>query len=246
VAAGTLAANANKTYLITSQRDLAATFGVPFFYNTTNGTPINGYELNEYGLLAAYSALGVTNRAYVQRVDINLTELTASLNRPVGEPADGTTWFDISESVWGIQEWNQTTGTFTVKTPIIITDPNEVVDADAEDYTPLSSVGSIGDYAVVVIGTIMFGYYKNSSNLWVAVGNDAWKTSWPTLTGTASPSSLTLSANLYINDTLVAVPSTNTLAKNSISLLYVTVSLKVTTPLNVASEPTPILCKYSV
>jgi hypothetical protein len=64
VAAGTLAANANKTYLITSQRDLAQTFGVPFFYNTTTGTPINGYELNEYGLLAAYSALGVTNRAY--------------------------------------------------------------------------------------------------------------------------------------------------------------------------------------
>ena len=80
VAAGTLAANANKTYLITSQRDLAATFGVPFFYNTTTGTPINGYELNEYGLLAAYSALGVTNRAYVQRVDIDLSELTASLS----------------------------------------------------------------------------------------------------------------------------------------------------------------------
>jgi hypothetical protein len=56
VAAGTLAANANKTYLITSQRDLSATFGVPFFYKTTAGTPINGYELNEYGLLAAYSA----------------------------------------------------------------------------------------------------------------------------------------------------------------------------------------------
>ena len=76
VAAGTTAANANKTYLITSQRDLTATFGVPFFYNTTNGTPINGYELNEYGLLAAYSSLGISNRAYVQRVDIDLTELT--------------------------------------------------------------------------------------------------------------------------------------------------------------------------
>ena len=59
VAAGTLKANANKVYLITSQRDLAATFGVPSFYKTTAGTPINGYELNEYGLLAAYSALGV-------------------------------------------------------------------------------------------------------------------------------------------------------------------------------------------
>ena len=31
VAAGTTAANANKPYLITSQRDLAATFGTPFF-----------------------------------------------------------------------------------------------------------------------------------------------------------------------------------------------------------------------
>jgi hypothetical protein len=212
VAAGTLAANANKTYLITSQRDLAATFGVPFFYNTTNGTPINGYELNEYGLLAAYSSLGVTNRAYVQRVDIDLTELTASLNRPVGEPANGTTWFDVSESVWGIQEWNQATGTFTVKTPIVITDPNEVVDAPADDYTPLSSIGSIGDYAVVVIDIIMFGYYKNSSNVWVAIGDDAWKVSWPTLTGTASPSSLTLGSDLFINDTLVAVPSPNTVA----------------------------------
>ena len=49
IAAGTLAANANKTYLITSQRDLANTYGVPFFYQTTTGTPINGYELNEYG-----------------------------------------------------------------------------------------------------------------------------------------------------------------------------------------------------
>ena len=31
VAAGTLAANANRIYLIDSQRDLANTFGVPFF-----------------------------------------------------------------------------------------------------------------------------------------------------------------------------------------------------------------------
>ena len=226
VAAGTLAANANKTYLITSQRDLASTFGVPFFYNTTNGTPINGYELNEYGLLAAYSSLGVTNRAYVQRVNIDLTELTASLNRPVGEPADGTTWLDVSESVWGIQEWSPTgnggAGAFIVKTPIVITDQNQVVDADAEDYTPLSTVGSIGDYAIVSIaandpfnaelGAVIIGYYKNSSNSWVQIGTDAWKDSWPTLTGTASPSSLIAGYNLYINGTLVAVPGTNTVA----------------------------------
>ena len=106
VAAGTLKANANKTYLITSQRDLTATFGVPFFYNTTTGTPINGYELNEYGLLAAYSSLGISNRAYVQRVDIDLTELTASLSRPTGTPNDGTYWLNTATTVWGIQQWN--------------------------------------------------------------------------------------------------------------------------------------------
>ena len=212
VAAGTTLANANKTYLITSQRDLVATFGVPFFYSTTTGTPINGYELNEYGLLAAYSALGVTNRAYIQRCDIDLTELTASLTRPVGEPADGTYWLDTSTSVWGIQEWNETTNVFTVKTPIQIISEDDVVDAAAGDYEPLPSIGSIGDYAVVAFAQFMPGYYKNSENLWVLVGTDEWKASWPTVAGTASPSTLTVGANMFINDTLVTVGATNTVA----------------------------------
>ena len=207
VAAGTVAANANRTYLITSQRDLVATFGVPFFYSTTSGTPINGYELNEYGLLAAYSALGVTNRAYVQRVDVDLTELTASLSRPRGEAANGTYWLDTSTTTWGIQEWNVTTGAFTAKAPIQITDSAQVTNAAGGNYTPLSTVGSIGDYAVVTIDLLNSAWYKNNSNVWVKLGSDAWKRSWPTIVGAASPSSLTNGANLYINDTLVTVGS---------------------------------------
>ena len=203
VAAGTLAANANKTYLITSQRDLAATFGVPFFYNTTTGTPINGYELNEYGLLAAYSALGVSNRCYVQRADIDLTELTASLSRPVGAPADGTYWLDASTSLWGIQEWNQTTNTFTVKTPLVLTSSTQVDGSDV----PLPSVGSIGDYAIVATTTELTGYYKNIDNDWVLVGSNEWKQSWPTVQGSNAPASLTGNANLLINDTLFTVPA---------------------------------------
>lgn len=214
VAAGTTAANANKTYLITSQRDLAATFGVPFFYNTTAGTPINGYELNEYGLLAAYSALGVTNRAYVQRVDINLTELTASLSRPTGSPNDGTYWLDTSTSIWGIFEWDQTAATFTNKVPIAITDTADVVDYAGGDYTPLQTIGSIGDYAVSAVSLNNQNYYKNSNNDWVQVGTDAWKTSWPTLQGTNSVAGngLTVGANMYINGTLATVSATNTVA----------------------------------
>jgi len=212
VAPGTLKANANKTYLITSQRDLAATFGVPFFYQTTAGTPINGYELNEYGLLAAYSTLGVTNRAYVQRVDIDLAELTASLTRPLGNPTNNEFWLDTSNSVWGIQEWNATTNAFTVKTPTVITDDTDVVNAGSGDYTPLQSIGSIGDYAVVANSIKIPVYYKNTSNEWVQLGTDAWKSSWATVTGTGTPTSLTLTQDLYINDVLVAVGYNSTAA----------------------------------
>lgn len=209
VAPGTLAANANETYLITSQRDLLATFGSPFFYNTTTGTPINGYELNEYGLLAAYSALGVTNRAYVQRVNVDLSELTASLSRPVGQPADGTYWLDINESVWGILEWNQSTSTFTAKTPLIITEASQVTNAALDTvagFTPLSSVGNIGDYAVVTLSVKNYGYYKNRLNTWVWLGSDDWKNSVPAVTGTATPTSLTAGAIINLNDSPVAVP----------------------------------------
>ena len=206
VAAGTTAANANKTYLITSQRDLAATFGVPFFYNTTTGTPINGYELNEYGLLAAYSSLGVTNRAYVQRVDIDLTELSASLSRPTGNPNNGTYWLDTSTTTWGVFQWNQTTSTFDNPTVIAITDSAELVDYAGGDYTPLTTIGSIGDYAVSTVALTMPMYYKNADNDWVFVGSDDWKLSWPTIQGSVSNPALTYGDNMYINGNLVTVP----------------------------------------
>lgn len=248
VAAGTTAANANKTYLITSQRDLAATFGVPFFYNTTTGTPINGYELNEYGLLAAYSALGVTNRAYIQRADVDLTELTASLSRPTGAPNSGSYWVDTTTSTWGIVEWNQTTSAFTNKVPLVVTDTAEVVSGDGTDLvadnTPLETIGSIGDYAITLIGTNVFGYYKNSSNLWVQVGSDDWKTSWPTVVGVNAPTVLTASNNMFINGNLVTVPDSpsNTLsglsdAINSASITGVSASV-ISGQLNIFADST--------
>ena len=233
VAAGTLAANANKTYLITSQRDLAATFGVPFFYNTTTGTPINGYELNEYGLLAAYSALGVTNRAYVQRADVDLTELTASLTRPTGNAANGTYWLDTSVSTWGIFEWNATTATFDLQTPTVITDVNDVVGGNGTnliaDNTPKTTIGAIGDYAVTAIGANIFEYYKKSNNTWVQLGSNDWKTAWPTVEGTnAVTTTLTPGTNFIINGLYtVTVGATNTVAGlaaviNSLSITGVT------------------------
>jgi hypothetical protein len=221
VAAGTLALNANRLYLITSQRDLSATFGNPFFYKTTAGTPINGYELNEYGLLAAFSALGVTNRAYVQRVDIDLTELTATLVRPTGDPDNGTYWLNTAATQWGIFEWNQTTGAFSNVVPSVITSTTEL-----SNGVPLQDYGAIGDYAVVATNTANPVYYKNGAvaaasgnsttlsslfNTWVLVGSDDWKLSWPAIQGAnAVTTTLTAGHTIVINGTSVAVPaSTN-------------------------------------
>ena len=71
-AQGTTAANAGKIWVITSQRDLTDTFGTPYFETDAEGNPVHGGEMNEYGLQAAYSALGVSSRAYVVRADVNL------------------------------------------------------------------------------------------------------------------------------------------------------------------------------
>jgi len=209
VAPGTLAANAGKVFLITSQRDLAATFGNPFFYKTSNGTPINGYELNEYGLLAAHSVLGISNRAYIQRANVDLSALTASLVRPTGAPDNGTYWLDTSVTSWGINQWNQTTGAFTVQTPIVITDTTQL-----DAGIPAASIGSIGSYAVVATNTANPVYYKNLDNDWVLVGSDDWKLSWPTIQGTESVTGavLTVGNVIIINGVSVAVPGAATLA----------------------------------
>jgi hypothetical protein len=223
VAAGTLAVNANQVRLMTSQRDLLATYGNPFFYKTTAGTPINGYELNEYGLLAAYSALGVSNRCYIQRADIDLAELTATLVRPTGSPDDGTYWLDTANTIWGIFQWNQAgSGSFTNKVPLVITD---VADLELFSTVPLQSIGSIGDYAVVAVDPGIDGlltYYKRGGptsletsssdlsdlyNTWVLLGSPEWQTAWPAVQGPLAPSSLQAGDAIGINGVTVTVPA---------------------------------------
>jgi len=219
-AAGTVASAVGNTYLISSQRELVNTFGNPFFYKTAGGTPIHGYELNEYGLQTAYSVLGVSNRAYVQRADIDLAELTPTTVRPEGNPTAGTYWLDTSETTWGIFEWNQTTEAFTNKVPTVITTVTDLTGGVASG-APKSSIGSIGDYAVVAINANNPIYYKNRNNVWVLVGDNSdtsttpdldWYDSWPLKTS-ASSSTLTIASGqtLQINGTTTAATGGTTI-----------------------------------
>jgi hypothetical protein len=202
IAPATTAANANKLYQVTSQRDLVSLYGNPFFYTTTNGTPIQGYELNEYGLLAAYSLLGLTNRCYVLRCDINLASLVGQTSRPTGAPEDGAYWLDSTTSTWGIYAFNQTTGQFTLQTPIVITDT-----ASLSSGVPLDSIGSIGNYAINAIQSTTSPtdssgktfFYKTTDNTWVGLGGGAWRSDIPTVQGSTSNPTIVTSSTFTIN-----------------------------------------------
>ena len=199
IAQGTLKSNAGLAYLITSQRDLSETFGIPIFKTDANNNPVHAGEQNEYGLQAAYSYLGVSNRAYVVRADVDLGALDPQALAPQADPEGGTYWFDVIKSSWGIFEWNGDAKgvgrgqTFTKKLPTIITDDLKI---NSSTGAPLDSVGTVGDYAVISKMNLATSYsgadtlwYRNSST-WVKVGSEDWRLSWPAVISTKQNISL--------------------------------------------------------
>jgi len=211
-ARGTTKANAGVPFLITSQRDLSDTFGDPVFQTDASNNPVNGGELNEYGLQAAYSYLGVSNRAFVVRADVDLNELSPSASAPAANPANGTWWFDTALTKYGIFEWNGNAITdtggqsFTNKVPLVITNNTNLVGGSNTGF-PKGSVGAVGDYAVVTTTTQNKVYYKNSSGSWVKVGTADWVKSWPTVVGTATGAH-TSGESIVINGTTVTSNNT--------------------------------------
>ena len=197
-APGTLKANAGKIYLLTSQKDLADTFGTPVFKTDGNNNPIHAGEQNEYGLQAAYSYLGVSNRAYVVRADIDLSQLDAKSSAPAGAPEDGQYWFDTANTKFGLFQWNSAEATtasgqtFSNVIPLVITDSAKI---NTGTGAPKDSVGAVGDYAIVYVSSVYTLYFKKAktdtpAGTWVEVGSDAWAASWPTAQGTVPNPSL--------------------------------------------------------
>ena len=232
LATGTSAANAGQLLSFTSQRDLVTQMGTPTFQLSAAGTPVNGSEVNEYGLMAAYSALGLTNQLYAIRADIDLDQLTGTSVRPVSAPADGTYWLNTGTTNWGIYSTNATTDTFSAVSPLIITNPAQVADDNNFAYdvpTPLASVGSIGQYALVFIDDITDAVpsairlfykvgitsqagtnYTSFNNSWVQVGSSNWQRSIPAVTGTTA-----LTGTPFASGTTITINGTTLSATNS-------------------------------
>jgi hypothetical protein len=196
IAPGTLAENDGKVYLLTGQKDLLDTFGTPVFKTDSNNNAQHAHEQNEYGLQAAYSYLGVANRAYVARASIDMSQLVGTTVIPAGIPEDGTFWLDTSSSKWGIFEWDSrpssgtgsalTGQTFVNKIPTVITESTDV-----DGSTPKSSVGAPGSYAIVAVTSLMKLWYKRPGigitipPVWVEVGTAEWAASFPAVSSTA-------------------------------------------------------------
>lgn len=149
IAEGTKLENAGKLYQVSSQRELLQFFGNPEFYDV-NGTALHGYPLNEYGLLAAHSYLGVANRAYVMRADIDLSQLQASDLPPKSKAEDGTYWLKTDTINPALYEYS-TASSKWVKKDVYVTDGvdfNEDLSPSILDLVP-RNVPSNYNYAMV-------------------------------------------------------------------------------------------------
>ena len=222
VCSGTTAANAGMLQVFTSQRDLTTALGAPIFQKTSAGTPINGAETNEYGLMAAYSALGLGNQLFAIRADIDLNALTGTSVRPSGTVATGTYWLDLADTSWGIYEWSTDTQTFAEQTPILITSttnvttssPTTVVNGTTitltNEPTPVTNIGQVGSYSVVATSTTNRIFHKTFNNTWALVGSTQWQDDLPVLKGTTSPTLTgSVSTVIQINSANVTVTATN-------------------------------------
>jgi hypothetical protein len=188
VAPGTTKANAGKVWSITSQRDLVTTFGDPTFYSVS-GTSLNGYPLNEYGLLAAYSYLGLSNLCRVVRADINTAQLEPTPVTPTSPVAAGTYWLDESArpngSAYGLfirqgvspnETWASVTPTFFYNF------------ATGVSNVPTLTDGVNGDYAMLFqTASGVLSYWTKTGGNWVQLGTTSStqalvQSVWPNLT----------------------------------------------------------------
>ena len=205
-AKGTTAAYAGKVWTITSQRELAETFGDPLFKTDSNNNPIYAGELNEYGLQAAYSFLGVSNSVLVVRANLDLNDLAPQAEPPGGTPQDGTFWLDTANSSFGVFQWDSRDATaggqaFTNKVPVVA----------LNGVASLSATAATGTYAVVANESVdgnkvkiyvRSAYAANGTNpevatpSWALVGSDAWAAAWPTVTGTGNASVLGVAVSI--------------------------------------------------
>ncbi len=206
-------AKAGKLYQATSQRDLVQAFGNPIFY-ASGGTPLHGYELNEYGLHAAYSFLGVSNQAFILRANIDTTSLIPNSTPPRGLPVNGTYWLDTAETAFGLfqSNGNAVPGSAWTNKAVKVATDDDTVSAVVDTVTmfvPKPTFGVNGDFAIVVQNTNNFMFEK-LDGAWYKLGSTGWKAEHPTIVrSTVNPANVTGGQTFSINGTVITLTGGN-------------------------------------
>ena len=238
-ATGTKPANAGVAFLVSSQRELTETFGEPKFYSV-GGSVVQGAETSEYGLLAAYQYLGVSNNAYVIRADVDLKELEASSTEPAGVITNGTHWHNTAVTKFGLFKWSGTAWAAASATILDDTPGTGKVDSvNADGFaTPTSTFGASGDLAIVTSTAKVQYYEKTSGSTWVLMGDTGssdfqFSKFAPT---TQSDSTVLVAGDLYVRTAIAGGGLDVQLAAyNSTSGLFTTVQAPIYTTDDLAS-----------
>ena len=229
IASGTSKANAGKLQSFTSQRDLVSAFGTPTFQLSASGTPVHAGELNEYGLMTAYSALGLGNQLYAIRADVDLAQLVGTSVRPTNAPDGGTYWLDTDATNWGIYSLDRSSDVFNTVEISYIERVDQVESTTESGVTvskPKQFIGTTGSYALVLVtpdgvnpNSVRLWYKTGSdsvsssaggpgSNSWVLVGSSAWQLAVPAISGTVANPVITVGQTIIINGETVTPTGT--------------------------------------
>lgn len=153
-AEGTYESNEIRT--ITSVAQSVRLFGLPRFINDVQGNPHHGDARNEYGLFALNQFLGVGNRAYVIRANVNLDDNRANIismwNRSIQ-----TSRIVLEQIIANrIQEFNDVNhlvpGTTNAAGILTLTAAGSGYTPGTYYNIPLTGGTGTGAYATVVVG----------------------------------------------------------------------------------------------
>lgn len=125
---------------VTSLGQSVSLYGVPYFWKDSGGNEFHGDARNEYGLMALNQFLGVGNRAFVVRANVDLTD-AAEQFVGVGTPIAGT--------VTLIGVGNGTIGSITASSAMVKPETISVVFTSEDNFTVVgSNSGIIGTGSV--------------------------------------------------------------------------------------------------
>ncbi len=154
-AAGTLEHNVVRT--VTSIGQSVQLYGIPYFWNDISGNEYHGDARNEYGLFALNQFLGLGNRAFVVRANVDLTDAPDTFVG-VGVPvADNTTFVGVG---------NGTIVSITATSAFVKPETINVIMTSATEFTVQGSQSGI-----IGIGNVGSPFSSSKVNLTVNAGS---------------------------------------------------------------------------